>query len=92
MGGGDDVCVLFCYHALGSFMFGARWFSFSFRCTMRLCLCAYWPPFPKLHNRTVLVPIYDKLFFYAVDTALSLKEQSRFLSVAMCHFAPCDAY
>ena len=31
-------------------------------------------------------------FFYAVDTALSLKEQSRFLSVAMCHFAPCDAY
>ena len=58
---GDNVCVWFCYHASGSFMFGSRWFLFSFCCTIHLCLCAYWPPFPKLHNCTVLVPIYDKM-------------------------------
>jgi hypothetical protein len=35
---------------------------------------------------------HEDAFFYVVDTALSLKEQSRFSSVAMCHFAPRDAY
>ena len=46
---------------LGLLCLGLRWFLFSFCCAMHLCMCAYWPPFPKLHNRTVLVPIYDKV-------------------------------
>ena len=66
-------------------------FSFAF---VAWCICGWalvvFPP--NVTTGAVLVPIYDKHFATKYLQLYLKRNKVVFLFVAMCHFAPCDAY